>query len=567
MYKLIPFISCVSAFLTPSPYISSGRLVNEIRDKKITDLQFSDDLSKVVSVDTDGDYHVTRISTIVVDDLFGEALKYGVDTHFDPLKVDNQFTIPIVLFSVYLLVNLFQSFMFNRGGGVFGNMNLNNIEIEQATQSNITLSDWAGSPEIKLECAEIVTYLKNNTNYINANAKIPRGILLEGPPGTGKTLLAKAIAGECNANFLSVSASEFVEIFVGVGASRVRQLFKQARKQAPTIIFIDEIDAIGKKRSVGLNAGNDEREQTLNQLLSEMDGFKENDNVIVIAATNRKDILDPALLRPGRFDRTVNVPLPDTLSRLQILILACKSKRLSRDVNLESLAYDTSGLSGAQLTNLVNEAAILVARRGETLITQEDFRDALEKLFVGIIKQFDNRSRDVLRRVAIHELGHAFAVKEYPKYFTLQKVSIKATYSGAGGVTIFKENNEIVESGLYTKDFLFRRLVVSLSGKAAENIYYGEENVSIGAIKDLEQANDLARKMIGLFGMGGKLEVFQENREIMYSDNTLTSLDSEVYELIKKAYDEAKMIVQKNYDGIQTNVNHLIDNKTLELLL
>ena len=294
-------------------------------------------------------------------------------------------------------------------------------------KANISLSSWAGSPEIFEECFEVVSYLKNSTLYKNAGAEIPRGILLEGPPGTGKTLIAKAIASESDANFISISASEFVEIFVGVGAAKVRNLFEQARKNTPCIIFIDEIDAVGRQRGAGVNMGNDEREQTLNQLLAEMDGFAQNQDILVIAATNRKDVLDAALLRPGRFDRIINVPLPDRNSRKSILNVHLKNKQINETLNLDLLSEMSSGFSGAQLKNLVNEAAIYAARSGKTIISQENIEEALEKIVVGIIRKIDTRNDDVLQRVAIHEMGHGFLASLFDEYFQLKKITIQST--------------------------------------------------------------------------------------------------------------------------------------------
>ena len=288
---------------------------------------------------------------------------------------------------------------------IFETKNINK-DIPTIQKANISLSSFAGSPEIFQECTEVVSYLKNSTIYKNAGAEIPKGILLEGPPGTGKTLLAKAIASEAGANFISITASEFVEVFVGVGASKIRKLFENARNNKPCIIFIDEIDAVGRQRGAGINMANDEREQTLNQLLAEMDGFGDNEGILVIAATNRKDVLDSALLRPGRFDRLITVPLPDRDSRRQILNVHTKNKVFSKDVNLDLVAELTTGFSGAQLKNLMNEAAIYAARKGNTIINEIDIMNALDKLIIGLIKNNDTRDHVAKRRIAIHEVGH-----------------------------------------------------------------------------------------------------------------------------------------------------------------
>ena len=446
-------------------------------------------------------------------------------------------------------------------------------ERENMIKTNVSLASWAGSPEVFEECTEIVSYLKNSTDYERAGADIPRGILLEGPPGTGKTLLAKAIASEADANFISVSGSEFIELYVGLGAAKVRNLFKMARQNAPSIIFIDEIDAVGKQRGSGgpMGGGNDEREQTLNQILAEMDGFTNNEGVLVMAATNRRDTLDAALLRPGRFDRIVNVPLPDRISRRAILGVHVKNKQLEGSINLDAIAESTTGFSGAQLKNLVNEAAIYAARAGNTTITQTNIEDALEKTVVGIIRKTDIRSSDARRRVAVHELGHAFVAKQFPQYFNLTKVTIQSTYQGAGGYTLFSDRPEIAESGLYTKDCLRQRLAIIMGGKAAEVVYYGEDHVSVGAIQDLKEANDLARRMIGNYGMGEYLEVFSNEQMAggqggwnnPVGEDTKRIFDREVLEIVKEAYRDAMRIILSNKDRVDWLVARLLNETTL----
>jgi cell division protease FtsH len=418
-------------------------------------------------------------------------------------------------------------------------------EDKTVDQSQITtrLTDWAGSPEVFEECFEIVSYIKNSTIYKAVGAELPKGILLDGPPGTGKTLLAKAIAGETNATFLSMAGSEFVELFIGLGASKVRQLFEEARQNAPSIIFIDEIDAIGKKRS-GANAinSNDEREQTLNQILSEMDGFQPNNGVLVLAATNRRDVLDEALLRPGRFDRLIYVPLPDQSSRESILQLYLKNKNIL-GLNVTELAVDTAGFSGAQLKNLLNEAAILAARGGSTIVTKENIEGALEKVVVGIIKKTDKRSIVVRTRVAIHELGHAILTAYFKDEFVLKKVSLKSTYTGVGGFTFFGEKQDIQEGGLYTKDLMMKRMIIALGGKAAEKIAYSEFGVSFGASQDLKEANELARAMVEQYGMGDCLESFSLSNRI--SETTREMVDREIFFLTEYAMKEAERILSE----------------------
>lgn len=584
-----------------------NKLLTDIEGKKVERVIFSPQMDTVVSqTKTDGkdktlQYSNTKINPYVSEFLTETALKNKVNTVFlevqpptivqtlasGTLQLATGFLLPYIL--LVTLVSAFRNNMMNgKGPGNFMNNNnpfsmtsINkNVQQDKETMqnANITLSSFAGSPEIFRECTEVVSYLKNETIYKQAGAEIPRGVLLEGPPGTGKTLLAKAIASDADANFISIAASEFVEIFVGVGASKIRDLFKTARNNKPCIIFIDEIDAVGRQRGAGVNFANDEREQTLNQLLAEMDGFADNQGILVIAATNRRDVLDNALLRPGRFDRIINVALPDMKSRRAILDVHKKSKTLDDSVDLDLVAELTQGFSGAQLKNLLNEAAIYAARQGKTEINNENLLAALDKVIVGIVKENDERSYETRRRVAIHETGHALLAKHFSDYFELKKVSIQSTYNGAGGYTIFNEKKEIVEGGLYTKDLLVKRLAIALGGKAAENIIYGEDFVSLGAVQDLKQANDLAKKMIGNFGMGEKLEVFYNddvdgaNTPFLgkslssgggYSERTKDIFDKEVYRLIDNAYETAKTVLRENKDAMAKMVDDLLHKEIL----
>jgi cell division protease FtsH len=438
-------------------------------------------------------------------------------------------------------------------------------ETQLFVKPNVSLASWAGSPEVIEECKEVISYIGNKEIYKEIGAEMPKGILLEGPPGTGKTLLAKAIATETNSTFITISGSEFVELFVGMGASRVRDLFENARENRPSIIFIDEIDAVGRQRGAGINMANDEREQTLNQLLYEMDGFNNNEDVVVLAATNRRDVLDQALLRPGRFDRIIRVPVPDKYSREKILDFYIKDKKTDKQFDIKAIAELTDGFSGAQLKNLINEAAILSARNNQTMIQEKYIFESFEKLIVGLIRNNADMQYETKERVAIHESGHALLSIIFNKYFDFQKASIQPTYNGAGGYTIFSEKPEIKEGGLYTKDILRKRLIVTLGGKAAESIYYGDDFVSVGANEDLRQANKLARRMIGNFGMGDKLEVFfddnigDESNPFLgrslgvgdkYSQYTKYAIDKESLELVNNAYKDAKKILNQNYDKL-----------------
>jgi len=450
-------------------------------------------------------------------------------------------------------------------------------ESEPFVKPNVSLASWAGSPEVIEECEEVISYIEKKELYKELGAEMPKGILLEGPPGTGKTLLAKAIATETNSTFISISGSEFVELFVGMGASRVRDLFENARKNKPSIIFIDEIDAVGRQRGAGINMANDEREQTLNQLLYEMDGFNNNDDIVVMAATNRRDVLDQALLRPGRFDRLIRVPLPDKMSREKILDFYIKNKKTESPFDISAIAELTDGFSGAQLKNLINEAAILSARYNESFMQEKYIFESFEKLIVGLIRNNATVAETTKTRVAIHESGHALLTLLFKEYFEFKKASIQPTYNGAGGYTLFTEKPEIKDGGLYTKDIFKKRLIITMGGKAAESLYYGNEYVSLGAVEDLRQANKLAQRMIGNFGMGEDLEVFfnedisDESNPFVgrslsigskYSQNTKQLMDKESLNLVNVAFNEAKELLKNNYDKL-VEFSELLKNNTI----
>jgi len=547
------------------------KLYQGIENYEINNIYFSEDLKEIYVIDKDEtnpdfpmiqNMQVVNSNPILADKIVELSSKNKVHTVImepqntflnDIVRVaSNSFEFVVISIILTSVIQGIVGFT-RRGGGNTGPMNMgfpffNKDKRVDKTVLNVSLSDWAGSPEVVEECAEIVSYIKNASIYKAAGAQIPKGILLDGPPGTGKTLLAKAIAGETNASFLSISGSEFVELFVGMGAAKVRSLFEEARELAPSIIFIDEIDAVGKKRSASNSVNpNDEREQTLNQLLSEMDGFLPNTDVIVIAATNRRDVLDDALLRPGRFDRLVYVPLPDRSSRESIFRLYLKNKKTTDDIDVRFLAENTGGFSGAEIKNLLNEAAIFAARKGNVVISKEDIESALEKIVVGITKKVDTRSDASKKRIAIHEIGHATLAAYFYEDFELKKVSMKSTYNGVGGYTLFNELPDVQESGLYTKDSLMKRIVIALGGKAAETLEYGEEYVSVGSSEDLKQANSLAREMVETYGMGKHLEIFSKAKTNdfvnKYSEKTLGNLDEEAMSIVQECYDWAKMIL------------------------
>lgn len=556
--------------------MSVKNLIKGINHNNFDKLYFSSDMKKVYTEDNNNEFmYYSEINPIVGEKIIDLSIHKDIDQVFIPeqnvlSQIGTGFYYSVMLYLFIQLVS--RAFNLLNGGG-FNNMGQNNLQsnifgnpkskIALSKNTNITLNDWAGSKEVIEECKEIVTFLRDNSDYKKVNAEMPKGILLEGPPGTGKTLLAKAIATETNSTFISVSGSEFIEVFVGVGALRVRSLFDEARRNIPCIIFIDEIDAIGKQRGrENFMGGNDEREQTLNQLLTEMDGFKDNDGITVMAATNRKDILDQALLRPGRFDRIVSIPLPDTNSRKQILELYLKNRNVDESINIETLSKLTSGFSGAEIKNLMNEAAIIAARNKMNIITEQFINEAFEKVTIGIMKKIDEREIKIKERVAIHETGHALIAWLYPEYFDLQKVSIQESYSGVGGYTLFTEKNEITEGGLYTKDMLIKRLMVQLGGKAAESVFYGDNFVSLGATMDLKQANNLARNMIEKFGMGQKLNVFYKDEDMMsnlYSENKKSEIENEISLLVNEAYLEAKKIIEKNKEKIKNVIETLIE--------
>ena len=585
--QIKPDYACYSVKNTDYGPIEKGslsELYNGIDAHSIKSISFSEDLKQVYFVE-DGDVLFSRVvnsNPILTNSIIESATKNKITTGI--LETPNDlyregavifnglFNFAIMAIGFSIVVNiirlLFTGNSSNRNpmmpGGPFSFITKDNDNMVDKSNINVTLADWAGSPEVVEECSEIVSYIKNSTIYKAAGADIPKGILLDGPPGTGKTLLAKAIAGETNATFFSMAGSEFVELFVGMGAAKVRKLFEEARENVPAIIFIDEIDAVGKKRgsSTSMNP-NDEREQTLNQILSEMDGFSPNTGIVVMAATNRRDVLDAALLRPGRFDRLIYVPLPDRTSREAILRLYLKNKKTSNDIDISYLAENTGGFSGAQIKNLLNEAAIYAARNGGTIITKDYIEQALEKVVVGITKRTDTRSEPSRRRVAIHEIGHALLAAEFQNDFDLKKVSMKTTYNGVGGYTMFNEYPDVQDSGLYTKDLLLKRIIVSLGGKAAETLEYGENFVSVGASEDLKQANEMAREMIDRFGMGNKLEVFSQNR-LPYSERVLDLMDKESMDIVQQCYDEAKIILLDKYQKLQVLMNLLLAENVLD---
>ena len=433
----------------------------------------------------------------------------------------------------------------------------------------VTFDDVAGADEEKEELQEIVDFLKNPEKFTEIGARIPHGLLLVGPPGTGKTLLARAVAGEAGVQFLSISGSDFVEMYVGVGAGRVRDLFEQARKIAPAIIFIDEIDAVGRKRGSGLGGGHDEKEQTLNQLLVEMDGFTHSEGVIVLAATNRPDILDPALLRPGRFDRQIHVGRPDVKGREEILKVHAKDKKLDASVNLKTVARSTAGFTGADLSNLLNEAAILAARADRPVLTMEDMNEALMKITAGPAKKSRVQTRKDLKETAVHEAGHAVAMYNLPTHDPVRQITIVPRGQSLGATWYLPKD----DSSNLTRNEMYEQIVSLLGGRVAEALFLGD--ISVGASNDIDRATKLAKDMVARYGMCEKLGTvsYLDGGEVFigrdyqttksYSEKVAGTIDDEVRALIDKAYDHCKQILTDNGDKLHKVVDFLLEKETM----
>ena len=450
------------------------------------------------------------------------------------------------------------------------NFGKSRARFQMEAKTGVQFGDVAGIEEAKEELQEIVTFLKQPEKFTAVGAKIPRGVLLVGPPGTGKTLLAKAIAGEAGVPFFSISGSEFVEMFVGVGASRVRDLFRKAKENAPCLIFIDEIDAVGRQRGAGIGGGNDEREQTLNQLLTEMDGFEGNAGIIVIAATNRPDVLDSALLRPGRFDRQVIVDYPDFEGRLGILEVHARNKKVAPEVSLETIARRTPGFSGADLANLLNEAAILTARRRKEAITMLEINDAIDRVVAGMegASLVDSKAK---RLIAYHEVGHAIVATLTPGHDPLEKVTL-IPRGQAKGLTWFTPDEE---QGLITRTQILAMITSTLGGRAAEEIIFGDAEITTGASNDLEKVTSLARQMVTKFGMSDLGPVSLEGQEqpvflggdsmkrSEYSEAIASRIDAQVRSILTQSYEKAKNIIRQNRSTIDRIVDILIEQETI----
>ena len=462
------------------------------------------------------------------------------------------------------------------GMGGMGGFGKSKAEIQMVPDTGVSFDDVAGCDGAKLELAEVVDFLKQPEAYTKNGCRIPRGVILDGPPGTGKTLLAKAVAGEAGVPFISISGSEFVEMFVGVGASRVRDIFGQAKKNAPCIIFIDEIDAVGRQRGGGQGGGNDEREQTINQILVEMDGFDGNPGIITIAATNRIDILDAALLRPGRFDRKVTVDLPDFKGRQRILGVHARGKPLEPDVDLEAISRRTPGYSGAQLENLMNEAAISAARQSKTSIGWDEIDRAVDRLMVGLEKKGGNPESKSKIMVAYHEAGHAVVGALCPDYDQVQKISIVPRSNGAGGLTFFAPSEGRLEYQMYSNQYLESQLAVALGGRLAEEIIYGEDAVTTGASNDIQQVANIANQMVTQLGMSSKvgtvaieepgmsqMQKMMMPNGSMWGPNKLRIVEDEVERLVNNSYMMAKRILLENMDLFEELTAALLEREVV----
>ena len=553
--------------------------VEAVEDNQISRVLISPDRGTAQVVENDG--RRAQVNLAPDKELLGLLTQHDVDIAVQPTRQAPawQQAAGSLIFPLLLLGGLFFLFRRAQGGGggnpamQFGKSKAR-VQMEPSTQ--VTFTDVAGIEGAKLELTEVVDFLKNPDRFTAVGAKIPKGVLLVGPPGTGKTLLAKAVAGEAGVPFFSISGSEFVEMFVGVGASRVRDLFEQAKKNAPCIVFIDEIDAVGRQRGAGLGGGNDEREQTLNQLLTEMDGFEGNTGIIIVAATNRPDVLDAALMRPGRFDRQVTVDRPDYSGRLQILNVHARGKTLSKDVDLDKVARRTPGYTGADLANLLNEAAILAARRELTEVSNDEISDAIERVMAGPEKKDRVMSERRARLVAYHEAGHALVGALMPDYDPVQKISI-IPRGNAGGLTFFTPSEERMESGLYSRAYLQNQMAVALGGRVAEEIVYGEDEVTTGASNDLQQVASTARQMITRFGMSDTLGPVALGRaqggmflgrdiaaERDFSEDTAATIDQEVSELVDVAYKRATKVLVDNRAVLDELADMLVEQETVD---
>ena len=536
-----------------------------------------DDLKGVVKSEKAGQKTVYKTAAIWTND-FIEFLDEHNVVYKAQAKQNNYF-LRLVLEWVlpFALIYLMWFFIMRKVGGggagfgsIFNAGQSKNAAVEEG-KVKTRFSDVAGVDEAKEELVEVVDFLKEPKKYTDIGGKIPKGVLLVGPPGTGKTLLARAVAGEAGVPFFRISGSDFVEMFVGVGASRVRDLFKQAREKAPCIVFIDEIDALGKNRMSGYGGGNDEREQTLNQLLVEMDGFDNEKGLIILAATNRADILDPALLRPGRFDRHVPVEKPDVKGREEILRIHAKNVKLDSDVNFESIAHGTTGFAGADLANVVNEAALLAVRNGRKKVTMADFNDAIDKVSIGLKKKTRKENEKEMRLVSVHETGHALVGAFTPNYPPVNKITVVPRSHGVGGFTQYREQEE---KNFQTKQDMLDEIDTLLGGRAAEQIILGE--ISTGASNDIARATDILKSMIVDFGMSDKFKNMTLGKGVLgsrggepnlireFSEETQKFIDEEIARVMDERYQHVLSVLEGHKDLLEYIAKRLLEIETME---
>jgi len=560
--------------------ITYGRFLQHLDQHRIRKVDIYEGGRTAIVIDTDPQLE-DREQRARVDlpayapELMAKLKEAGVDLAVYPPRNTNQIWgfLSNLIFPIALMAGLF--FLFRRsnqmgGPGQAMDFGKSKARFAMDAKTGVMFDDVAGIEEAKEELQEVVTFLKKPERFTAVGAKIPKGVLLIGPPGTGKTLLAKAIAGEAGVPFFSVSGSEFVEMFVGVGASRVRDLFKKAKESAPCIIFIDEIDAVGRQRGAGIGGGNDEREQTLNQILTEMDGFEGNTGVIVIAATNRPDVLDSALLRPGRFDRQISVDPPDIKGRLQVLGVHAKGKKLSGEISLEAIARRTPGFTGADLANLMNEAAILTARRRKDAITMPEIDDAVDRVIAGLEGKalVDSRNK---RLIAYHEVGHAIVGTLVKDHDPVQKVTL-IPRGQAAGLTWFTPSDE---QSLISRSQIMARITGALGGRAAEEVVFGNDEVTTGAGNDLQQVTGMARQMVTRFGMSalGSMTMEGQPTEVFLgrdlgnrseqSEDSAAKVDRQVRAIVQECYQNALKIMRDHREAIDRIVDILIEKETL----
>ena len=561
--------------------VGYSEFLTEVKAKRIKSATISEGGggTEINAITTD-ERRVRTTATYLDRGLVGDLINNGVKFDVKP-REESSFLMTLLVSwgPMLLLIGVWVYFMRQmQGGGKGGAFSFGKSKARMMDENNnnVTFVDVAGCDEAKEEVREVVDFLRDPQRFQRLGGRIPRGLLLVGPPGTGKTLLAKSIAGEAKVPFFSISGSDFVEMFVGVGAARVRDMFENAKKNAPCIIFVDEIDAVGRQRGAGLGGGNDEREQTLNQLLTEMDGFEGNTGIIIVAATNRPDVLDAALMRPGRFDRQVTVDRPDYSGRLQILGVHARGKTLAKDVDLDKVARRTPGYTGADLANLLNEAAILAARRELTEVSNDEISDAIERVMAGPEKKDRVMSERRARLVAYHEAGHALVGALMPDYDPVQKISI-IPRGNAGGLTFFTPSEERMESGLYSRAYLQNQMAVALGGRVAEEIVYGEDEVTTGASNDLQQVASTARQMITRFGMSDELGPVALGRaqggmflgrdiaaERDFSEETAAMIDKEVSELVDVAYKRATKVLADNRAVLDELAEMLVEQETVD---